>query len=339
MGTVVVSEQILSSLRPSKGFKNHQEGTAITCLDFDDTGEWMITSGEDESLQLYDCVLGKHKKTLYSKKYGVDLARFTHRSTNVIYSSTKDDDTLRYLSLHDNVYIRYFRGHKKRVISLDMSPLDDHFISSSLDNSVRLWDLRSSICHGLLNISSPCLTAFDPAGVIFAVASYSLSSILLYDLRNYDKEPFSTFTLNDDGFLSKISYPPRMPDWIKMEFSNDGKLILIGTRGECHYLLDAFSGELQSRLTGQIPVNGDPKSITSGDMCFTPDARYVIGASGDKNLVIWDVKQTSRSKSLTPIQILNSGNIGPAKVVTFNPRKMMLATANNTLTFWLSENY
>ncbi|KAG5439415.1 hypothetical protein PCANB_001989 [Pneumocystis canis] len=339
MGTVIVSEQVLASLRPSKGFKNHQEGTAITCLDFDDTGEWLITSGQDESLQLYDCILGKHKKTLYSKKYGVDLARFTHRSTNVVYSSTKDDDTLRYLSLHDNVYIRYFRGHKQRVIALDISPLDDQFISSSLDNSVRLWDLRSSTCHGLLNISSPSLTVFDPTGIIFAVASHSLSSILLYDLRNYDKEPFSTFTLSDDGFLSKISYPPRMPDWIKMEFSNDGKLILIGTRGECHYLLDAFSGELHSRLTGQIPVNSDPKSITSGDVCFTPDARYVIGASGDKNLVIWDTKQTYRNKSLTPVQILNSSNIGPAKVVTFNPRKMMLATANNTLTFWLSENY
>lgn len=29
--------------------------------------------------------------TLYSKKYGVHLARFTHRSSNVIYASTKED--------------------------------------------------------------------------------------------------------------------------------------------------------------------------------------------------------------------------------------------------------
>lgn len=29
--------------------------------------------------------------TLFSKKYGVHLARFTHRSSNVIYASTKDD--------------------------------------------------------------------------------------------------------------------------------------------------------------------------------------------------------------------------------------------------------
>jgi len=49
-----------------------------------------------------------------SKKYGIDLPRFTHRSTNIIYASTKEDDTIRYHSLHDNKYLQYFRGHKKR---------------------------------------------------------------------------------------------------------------------------------------------------------------------------------------------------------------------------------
>ena len=33
----------------------------------------------------------RHSKTLYSKKYGVHLARFTHHSQNVIYASTKED--------------------------------------------------------------------------------------------------------------------------------------------------------------------------------------------------------------------------------------------------------
>jgi hypothetical protein len=72
----------------------------------------------------------------------VTLARFTHHKNNVIYASTKEDgnikifkhgidklthriylyiyllDTLRYLSVYDNKYIRYFRGHKKRFIIL-----------------------------------------------------------------------------------------------------------------------------------------------------------------------------------------------------------------------------
>lgn len=31
------------------------------------------------------------RSTLYSKKYGVTLARFTHHKNNVIYASTKED--------------------------------------------------------------------------------------------------------------------------------------------------------------------------------------------------------------------------------------------------------
>lgn len=33
----------------------------------------------------------RHQKQLYSKKYGVHLARFTHKSSTVIYASTKEN--------------------------------------------------------------------------------------------------------------------------------------------------------------------------------------------------------------------------------------------------------
>ena len=70
----------------------------------------------------------------------------------------------RYLSLHDNKFIRYFTGHTKKVISLQMSPVDDTFMSGSLDNTVRLWDLRSPTCAGLMNVNGKPVCAFDPEG-------------------------------------------------------------------------------------------------------------------------------------------------------------------------------
>ena len=129
------------------------------------------------------------KRLVNSQKYGVDLVRFTHAKNAAIHASTKRDDAIRYLSLHDNKvnllairltleniylsefnpigesfsnnkwiilvnfqFIRYFTGHTKRVISLEMSPTDDTFMSGSLDNSVRLWDLRTPNCSGIMQV-------------------------------------------------------------------------------------------------------------------------------------------------------------------------------------------
>ena len=82
---------VITTYRPSKSLHNCAPGSTITSLDFDDTGEWLIAACDDETIQMYDCKLGKHSKTLFSKKYGVHLARFTHTTTNCIYASTKQD--------------------------------------------------------------------------------------------------------------------------------------------------------------------------------------------------------------------------------------------------------
>ncbi|ORY86136.1 WD40-repeat-containing domain protein [Protomyces lactucae-debilis] len=335
-GTVRLDSSVLGSFKPSKAF--NKTTSPITSIDFDDAGEHLITASQDETIQLYDIKQGKHLKTLFSKKYGVHLARFTHKSSNCIYASTKGDDGLRYLSLHDNSYVRYLKGHTGTVTSLEVSPCDDTVISAAQDGTVRLWDLNSPTCHGLLHIPSPSLAVFDPTGQLFAVASHRLGSILLYDLRNFDKEPFSTFTLTDDLFLNKFSFPPRMPEWTKVDFSNDGKWLLVGTRGEGHYILDAFTGEMRFRLTGHQPTNATAPS--SGEICFTPDGRHVLAASGNKTLIMWDLGNTqavTRDKSLPPAKVISSGGVESARVLAFSPKSAMLATADTELTMWLPD--
>ena len=47
--------------------------------------------------------------------------------------STKSDHAIRYHSLHSNVYIRHFSGHTDKVTTLEMSPIEDQFLSCSLD--------------------------------------------------------------------------------------------------------------------------------------------------------------------------------------------------------------
>lgn len=54
------------------------------------------------------------------------------------------------MSFYDNKFLRYFKGHTKQVVGLEMSPQDDTFLSSALDDTVRLWDLRTPNCQACL---------------------------------------------------------------------------------------------------------------------------------------------------------------------------------------------
>ena len=76
-----------------------------------------------------------------------------------------------------------------------MNPGADTFLSCSEDDTVRLWDTNTQHCCGKLLISHPYLAAFDPSANVIAIASEAAQTILLYDFRNYDKEPFATFDL------------------------------------------------------------------------------------------------------------------------------------------------
>ena len=72
------------------------------------------------------------------------------------------------------------------VVSLMMSPVSDSFLSGSLDQTIRLWDLRSQNCQGLMHLNGRPVASYDPEGLIFA-AGIDSRQLKLYDLRTFDK--------------------------------------------------------------------------------------------------------------------------------------------------------
>ncbi|KAG0141554.1 hypothetical protein CROQUDRAFT_663648 [Cronartium quercuum f. sp. fusiforme G11] len=361
LSKVLLTPEVMCNLKISKVFRGHNTGgRPFTSVSFDDKGEHLITTGEDETLQLFGARNGKHLKQAFSKKYGCCLARFTHKSSAIVHASTKEDDTVRYLSLHDNTYIRYFKGHKRRVVSLEMSPRDDTVLSGSSDDTVRLWDLRSPSCQGVLNIAGQPCVAYDPSGLVFAVALNMKQTILLYDLRQFDAEPFIAKQIHDPE-LSRQIYNPTSPlhTFTSLKFSNDGSKLLVGTAGDVHYVLDAFSGDILARLEGHQGLDTATETelpaqhhiISSQETSWTPDSRYVLSGSADGKIVVWDVQPPKDDPihALRPPQGPHTtweplktyeGHLGknPARCVAFNPRLGMLATAGNELAFWLPGN-
>ncbi|KAI1818707.1 WD40 repeat-like protein [Poronia punctata] len=351
---------VISTYRPTKLFKRDEakEGRSsqssqpsqpyVLSLDYDDPGELLMTSESDGAIQIYKVRDGRHDKQLLSMKYGVKLAKFTHNSSSIIYASTKQNDAIRYLTTHDNAFIRYFEGHEGPVTNLAMHPGTDDFISCSRDNTVRLWNVSTKHPTGILYLNAPYLSAYDPSGEVFAVASPPAGQILIYDHRNFDKAPVSTFDIVES--CSTVDTDNLLKGWTKLEFSNDGKSILLGTNGAGHYLLDSFGGHLKAYLkkpegrTGrlapgeEVTANGGPNGSSmesSGDCCFTPDGRYVVGGTR-QGVVVWDtLAPLGENKTLSPVHILEDER--PASVVAVSPRFNFFATADQDLVFWLPD--
>ncbi len=254
------------------------------------------------------------------------------------------------MATHDNSFIRYFEGHDSDVTCLTVHPGNDTFISCSQDNTVRLWDTQVRQYQGQLNLRTPTLAAYDPAGIVFAVACPSAGTILLYDLRNYDKAPFTTIDIVEEGRHTDPQC--LLKGWTKLEFSNDGKSLLLGTKGSGHMLLDAFDGNLKAYLHKphggtRRSAPGDPVATSngagpdstpqidsSGDCCLTPDGRFVLSGS-KKDVLVWNIMQTAKGQVLKPHFTLQDKR--EAAVIAFNPRYNFFASADQELLFWLPD--
>ncbi|KAK2107035.1 WD repeat-containing protein 82 [Saguinus oedipus] len=214
-----LSYRVPRTFRVPRGFRIAK----INRFDFSLDDETVISSSDDDSIVLYDCQEGKPKRTLF-----------------IVYSHIIND-TIGYFSLHDNKYIRYFPGHSQRVVALSMSPADDALISGSLAKTVRLWDLWSPNCQGLMHQGKPVCSS-DPEGLIFA-AGVNSGKVKLYDLCSFG-----------------------------LQFSNDGKLILISTNGSLIPLL----GGVMHTLGGYA----NSKAVTL-QASFTPDSQFIMIGSED----------------------------------------------------------
>ena len=76
-----ITANTVQSFKVAKIFKENTD--KINSVTFSQSGEFLISSSDDDSIVIYDCVQGNPKRTLNSKKYGVDLIQLTHNNDTV----------------------------------------------------------------------------------------------------------------------------------------------------------------------------------------------------------------------------------------------------------------
>ncbi|KAG9129903.1 hypothetical protein Leryth_007001 [Lithospermum erythrorhizon] len=274
----------------------------ISSMDFHKTSNFLVTASDDESIRLYDVANAVCLKTINSKKYGVDLVRFTSHPSTVIYSSKNGwDESLRLLSLHDN-----------KVVSLSLCSRSECFISGSLDRTVLLWDQRVEKCQGLLHVQGRPATAYDDQGLVFAIAFGGY--IRLFDVRKFEKGPFDIFSTGGDVSDANV-----------VKFSNDGRLMLLTTSGGFIHVVDSFHGNLLSQY--------NVKPVSSGstlEASFSPEGMFLISGSGDGSVYAFSVRSGKEVASWMSTE-------AEPPVLRWAPGSLMFVTGSTELSFFVPD--
>lgn len=313
--------EIVSSFEVARVHRNH--GKPISCIDFSQDGNTMVSSSPDDTIVVYNSLLGTVTSTISVQNYGAGVLRFIqdNNPSTVITASTCRDHQIRALDIERQNYIRYYNGHDSQVVSISASPVGPQFISSSEDSFVRVWDCRKKIAVGKVRALGIPLVAYDPKGLIFGVAFNApnlKTKIKLYDTRNFYEGPFLEFSLENSSDSVSTGF----------KFSSDGEYFLIvnADANASVTMYDAYKGFVVRNFTGHRNASG-----VSLEASFSPDSSFISSGSDDGSLLLWDIKEGKTIAEKKNVHAMASS------CVLWNPVYAMLASACQNVQFWLPE--
>jgi COMPASS component SWD2 len=290
---MILTEETIKKFKASKSFKDNN---MVHSLSFLYNGESVAHSSVD-TLRICSPLSGTLKNVVSIK----NINKVEYLFPNTILHTC--DNTIKYLSLYDNQYLRSFNSHVGTIKSLSSNILNDTFISSS-DESTYIWDLKiKKPLYSIKTIDS--VSAFSMGdGFCLSVSNVLLK---LYDARNILYGPRKTITLQDIiGEIKRIQYSP------------NGKYISASGK-KTHLIFEVESGQLYHRVNTE----------KEGDMCFTPDSKYVFCSSGG---IIYVHDLINRKK----IHHYSSYGLD-IKLLEFNPVYSQFVSASTLFTFWMPE--
>ncbi|CAG8530923.1 7158_t:CDS:2, partial [Racocetra fulgida] len=159
-------------------------------------GKHVLRTFDGSHIKIWDFNTAKVKSTIEIES-PISVLRF--HTENDLLAVVSDDLCIRVIDVETNKVIREFWGHKNRITDLTFSPDGRWIVSTSLDATIRTWDLPTGHLVDIFRVENvPTSITFSPNGDFLATSHVDLVGIFLcVTLRRID----------DDNDISLVELP------------------------------------------------------------------------------------------------------------------------------------
>nr|WP_320013994.1 caspase family protein [uncultured Desulfobacter sp.] len=278
----------------------------VTSLAISPDGRRILTGG-GITAQLWNPKTGREIRRFIGHQGGISAVAISPDGRFALTGSL--DKTARLWNITNGREIQQYTGHEKALTSAAFCHDGHVVVTGSQDATARLWNALQGTQYGNAIVHSNAVTVVDTFAeeTVFFTAAGEIPQAWSLDLSSGTVQNLLSFEGNSDWVSS-------------VDFSPDGKRLLIGTWDDTAQLWDAGSGVQLHRLQGHT---GDVRGVT-----FSPDGQWIATAARDGTARIWQTNNglefyrlTGHNGGIRPVVfsgdgrwILTGGDDGTARV-------------------------
>ncbi|MER7705362.1 trypsin-like peptidase domain-containing protein [Kitasatospora sp. NPDC097605] len=238
---------------------------AVDAVAFSPDGKTLATSGDDQTVHLWEVATGRTTATLTGHGDTVWAVAFSPDGKTLATASF--DGTARLWDIGTRTTRTTFKGHTGSVYSVAFSPDGKTLATGSADNAARLWDIATGTTRATLNDHTGPVQAvvFSPDGRTLATGSDDTAA----DVWDVATGSFQTTFSGHTAGVTAVAFSP------------DGKTLATGSVDKSARLWDVATQTTRTALIGHID------SVYS--VAFGPDGTTLATGSVDTTARLWDV--------------------------------------------------